>query len=427
MHEKHGKRGVFKTKAAIATVIMGITLASVCGSNNATYGSNSTDKYVQVLSSTTQHVNVVVKSSVSSKISTVAPQLKVVYKVQYGVATGDQISIRTGPGFKYSWQGGFRIGTSLKILGSCNNFYKVSYSGKTGFVSKQYVRIVSKPVVVKPVVVKPVVVKPVIVKSPTVVYKTQYGVATGDQISIRTGPGFKYSWQGGFRIGTSLKILGSCNNFYKVSYAGKTGFVSNQFVRITTKPVIVTPPVVVTPPVSTVIVPLYGNHTYGCNTIAEYNAVMTKVKEAVANGVDLSVYTKAYMAGDRASNYAVGSDMNMGLTDVLKANGYFISKVGNENATKIIKAGGIFSNLKQGASDPGTGAPSSAYDVLFNKVDDCDANAQLMSAIWDTMGFSSMVLGTASHADGIYKINGQWWVGFEPSSAVGDHITDPTY
>ncbi|HEY5523938.1 MAG TPA: hypothetical protein VIK26_01235, partial [Clostridium sp.] len=68
MHEKHGKRGVFKTKAAIATVIMGITLASVCGSNNATYGSNSTDKYVQVLSSTTQHVNVVVKSSVSSKI-----------------------------------------------------------------------------------------------------------------------------------------------------------------------------------------------------------------------------------------------------------------------------------------------------------------------------------------------------------------------
>ena len=146
-----------------------------------------------------------------------------VYKTQYGIATGDGISIRTGPGVQYSWQGSFAIGTKINILGTAGSFYKVSYSGKTGYVSNQYVKITAKPAVVV---------------TPPTVYKIQYGIATGDGISIRTGPGVQYSWQGSFAIGTKINILGTAGSFYKVSYSGKTGYVSNQYVKITAKPVL---------------------------------------------------------------------------------------------------------------------------------------------------------------------------------------------
>jgi|GEM_PF-268245 len=70
---------------------------------------------------------------------------------------------------------------------------------------------------------------------PSTVYKNQYGLATGDGISIRTGAGTQYSWQGSFALGTKIKILGTAGSFYKVSYSGITGYVSNQYVKITAK------------------------------------------------------------------------------------------------------------------------------------------------------------------------------------------------
>jgi len=78
---------------------------------------------------------------------------------------------------------------------------------------------------------------PVVVVTPPTVYKIQYGVAIGDGISIRTGAGTQYSWQGSFALGTKINILGTAGSFYKVSYSGITGYVSNQYVKITARPV----------------------------------------------------------------------------------------------------------------------------------------------------------------------------------------------
>jgi len=145
---------------------------------------------------------------------------KTIYKNQYGVATGDGISIRTGAGPQYSWQGSFKLGTKINILGTAGSFYKVSYNGITGYVSNQYVKITAKPVAVV---------------TPKTIYKNQFGIATGDGISIRTGAGPQYSWQGSFKLGTKINILGTAGSFYKVSYNGITGYVSNQYVKITVK------------------------------------------------------------------------------------------------------------------------------------------------------------------------------------------------
>ncbi|MBU3182178.1 metallophosphoesterase [Clostridium psychrophilum] len=70
---------------------------------------------------------------------------------------------------------------------------------------------------------------------PVVVHKDQYGVVTGDGVRIRTGAGTQYSSKGAFALETKIKILQAEGSFYKVSHSGITGYVSNQYVKITAK------------------------------------------------------------------------------------------------------------------------------------------------------------------------------------------------
>ncbi|MCB2295349.1 SH3 domain-containing protein, partial [Clostridium algoriphilum] len=139
------KLSSLKTKIVIAATIMGISLVSVGSINNVNYNSSkgSVDQYIQVFGN--------------------------VYTTQYGVTTASSLSIRTGVSTNYPIQGTFKSGTNVVIVGKTNNFYKISYSGRTGYISAQYVKIVSKPVAV-------------VNTSQTVVYKKQSGVTTANNV-----------------------------------------------------------------------------------------------------------------------------------------------------------------------------------------------------------------------------------------------------
>ncbi|HEY5523939.1 MAG TPA: SH3 domain-containing protein [Clostridium sp.] len=157
-------------------------------------------------------------------------------------------SIRTGPLTAYSIKGTFAKGTKLAIIGTAGSFYKVNYNGTSGFVSASTVSIVAP--------------------MPVTVAKTLYGT-TKSSTQVRTGAHINYSVYATMPTGYKMVITGVAGSFYRVTYANKTGYVSGTTVTLTAKPV---------PTVSTVIVPLYGNHTYGCRNAAEYNAVMAKVQ-----------------------------------------------------------------------------------------------------------------------------------------------------
>ncbi|MBZ9688311.1 SH3 domain-containing protein [Clostridium estertheticum] len=103
------KQGSLKTKVVIATTIMGITLISVGGINNVNYNSStsSVGQYMQVFGS--------------------------VYETQYGVTTGSDLSVRSGAGTNYSILGSMKSGTKIIMTGKINNFYKITYNGKTGY------------------------------------------------------------------------------------------------------------------------------------------------------------------------------------------------------------------------------------------------------------------------------------------------------
>lgn len=61
------------------------------------------------------------------------------------VSTRTSLNVRSGPGTNYRVIGSLRNGTRVALLGSSGNWYKINYGGKTGFVSKSYVKVQAAP------------------------------------------------------------------------------------------------------------------------------------------------------------------------------------------------------------------------------------------------------------------------------------------
>lgn len=248
------EKGTLKIKVIIATIIMGIALVSVGGINNTNYKSSSTsiDRNIKVFSTvyTTQYgvtttstlsvrsgagINYAILGSIKSgtkviitgktnnfykityngKISFISAQYvkitakPVVVITQYGVTTTSTLSVRSGAGTNYAILGSMKSGTKVIMTGKINNFYKITYNGKIGYISAQYVKITAKPVVVP------------------VVYG---GTVQSKILNVRSGAGTNYSIIGGVKAPTIVMISGEINNFYKIDYNGKIGYVSSEYV-----------------------------------------------------------------------------------------------------------------------------------------------------------------------------------------------------
>jgi len=149
------------------------------------------------------------------------------------------------------------------------------------------------------------------------------------------------------------------------------------------------------------------------------------VWQTVTNSkIEPSIYEKAYMKGKIPRDYTMGSDMNLGLVAVFSTTGPVISQIGNVEATKIIKAKAIFSILSgRKNEDNQVGEISSAYNVLFNKEINCDADSQLSSTIWDIMGLDNVIMREESYSEGVVNVGKSWWFQNRVDEKDGDSLT----
>ncbi|BBW98749.1 stalk domain-containing protein [Geobacillus subterraneus] len=161
----------------------------------------------------------------------------------------------------------------------------------------------------------------------------------------------------------------------------------------------------------------YGRHTYGVKNQAEYNKVMEIVRNAL-KGIDkepwiegrLAKYYDMYLDGVRKENYNVGSLDYVGMFQAEQSlKGLVDKKVSIEEIKKIYKIRRVASDLLKGAKDPRNGKPSSAYDALVNKLSDCDSGAQVYSAVYDAMGYNTMILAGNNHAAAFVQIGDNWY------------------
>ncbi|MFB6468530.1 hypothetical protein ACE38V_17305 [Cytobacillus sp. Hz8] len=97
----------------------------------------------------------------------------------------------------------------------------------------------------------------------------------------------------------------------------------------------------------------------------------------------------------------------------------------------------LFAQVVDGVNDPLTGAPNSAYQVLYKNIGDCDAFAQAKSAFYDYAGYTNMIVAGHNHAEMYLKLNNSWFLvtagTFEKVNITtvinsGNYVlTNPTY
>lgn len=135
----------------------------------------------------------------------------------------DGLNMRSGPGTSYGILVSIPFGASVTVLDSSSSWYKVTYSGKTGYVLGQYVQITSTTPTPKPTA------------APTVIGTGKITASAG--LNMRSGPGTSYGILISIPFGATVPVLDISNSsWYKVTYSGKTGYVSSQYIQVTLNP-----------------------------------------------------------------------------------------------------------------------------------------------------------------------------------------------
>ncbi len=145
---------------------------------------------------------------------------------RYVIVDGANVRLRLGPSLESGWlhnNAGQPVyapkGSRLLYLGQTTDFYKVKYSGKEVYISRQFSHIAEDDVSVTPPA-----------------NNVSYVVINGTNVRLRLGPGTNYSYltnSNGAPVylpkGTSLKYLGQQGDFNKAEYKGRTVYISKKY------------------------------------------------------------------------------------------------------------------------------------------------------------------------------------------------------
>ena len=127
------------------------------------------------------------------------------------VKVGDsRLNVRTKASTSGKIIGKLYTGNKVEIKGEDGNWYKIDYKGKTGYISKKYVKTSSTTITE--------------VEECSDVFQAQIG------FSVRTGPSTSYSQMGSLIKGQVFQVKGKCSNgWYQIQYGSKTGYVSDKY------------------------------------------------------------------------------------------------------------------------------------------------------------------------------------------------------
>lgn len=119
------------------------------------------------------------------------------------------LNLRTGPGTGYAIVLVIPKGSSVNVLSISSGWAKVSYSGRTGYVSAAYLSTASPG---------------------SSTGASQYTYTTSSNLNLRSGPSTGNSVLLVIPQGTPITVLETVDGWHKASYSGKTGYVSASYV-----------------------------------------------------------------------------------------------------------------------------------------------------------------------------------------------------
>lgn len=143
-----------------------------------------------------------------------------------GEVTGDSVRLRSGAGTSNSIICTVDKGTLLKVAGAKGDWYAVTVNGKSGYMSSDYIKFVETPTVPS---------APSTPSAPSADDKGYAATVIGTSVRLRKGPSTSYDMICYCSKGAAVTVYSSENGWYKLSYNGKVGYMSGDYVRITPK------------------------------------------------------------------------------------------------------------------------------------------------------------------------------------------------
>ena len=135
-----------------------------------------------------------------------------------GYINGTGVRMRAGASTTSQILGTYNTGTAMTITGSSGNWYAVSYNGRNGYVSKDYMTTTQPS------------------SGSTTPASGTAGSVKGNYVRLRSGAGTNYSILGTYNNGTPLTITGTSGSWYAVTINGKSGYMSSTYVAVGSKP-----------------------------------------------------------------------------------------------------------------------------------------------------------------------------------------------
>ncbi|MGX4600812.1 C40 family peptidase [Faecalimicrobium sp. JNUCC 81] len=126
------------------------------------------------------------------------------------VVNGNSVNFRTGPSTSNSSIGKLNKGTEVGFISESNGWAKISYNGKIGYMSSQYLSNKGNAP-----------------SGDNSVKSTK--VVTENSVNFRTGPSTSNSSIGKLNKGTEVGFISESNGWSKISYNGKIGYMSSQY------------------------------------------------------------------------------------------------------------------------------------------------------------------------------------------------------
>lgn len=133
-----------------------------------------------------------------------------------GTVTADALRLRSTPATEGEILATVSSGTSVVVLDEAEGgWYKVNYNSVEGYMSGEYLDVATKA-------------------------ETDLGYgkvdADGSTLNMRAGASTSFDSLCSIPSGTVLELEGVYEGWYKVTYAGNTGYVSSDYITITTEP-----------------------------------------------------------------------------------------------------------------------------------------------------------------------------------------------
>lgn len=147
-----------------------------------------------------------------------APSIEPVTEKE-GYINGDYVRFRSGPATSYSILGTYNKGKTLTITGISGDWTACKIDGVSGYVYSQYVKETSSNTT-----------------TPTPTPETpntssQAGYITGNNVRFRAGASLSSDIIGELFYGNNVTITGTSGDWTAITYNGKSGYVSSQYVK----------------------------------------------------------------------------------------------------------------------------------------------------------------------------------------------------